>query len=90
VLLFVAGAALIAFSTSVTTLLQRLAPRDLRGRVMSVNTIAWQGLEYVGVLLTGTLATLWTAPPAVLAAAVVMGITVIAIAFRQRDVAKLA
>jgi MFS family permease len=89
ILLFVAGGALIVFSTSVTTLLQRLTPRDLRGRVMSVNTMAWQGLEYVGVLLTGTLASLWTAPPIVLGAAVLMGGVVIAIALSQRDVVKL-
>ena len=68
-------------------MLQKLAPRELRGRVMSVNTIAWQGLEYVGVLLTGTLATLWTAPPVVVGAAVLMGIVIIAIALLQRDVA---
>jgi MFS family permease len=89
ILLFVAGGALIAFSTSVTTLLQKLAPRELRGRVMSVNTIAWQGLEYVGVLLTGTLATLWTAPPVVVGAAVLMGIVIIAIALLQQDVARI-
>jgi MFS family permease len=74
-LLFVAGAALGVFSTSITTLLQKLAPRELRGRVMSVNTIAWQGLEYVGVLIIGTLATLWTAPPVVVGAAVLMAIS---------------
>jgi hypothetical protein len=40
-------------STAVSTLLQLLAPGHLRRRVMSVNTLAWQGLEYVGVLITG-------------------------------------
>ena len=89
VLLFLAGGALIAFSTSVTTLLQRLTPRELRGRVMSVNTIAWQGLEYVGVLLTGTLAAVWSAPPAVMGAAVVMAVVSICIALRQREIAML-
>jgi MFS family permease len=84
VVLFVAGAALIAFSTSVTTLLQTFAPRDLRGRVMSVNTIAWQGLEYVGVLLTGTLAAVWTAPAVVVGAAVSMAIAVAGVAVCQR------
>jgi MFS family permease len=89
ILLFVAGAALIAFSTSVTTLLQKLAPRELRGRVMSVNTIAWQGLEYVGVLLTGTLATVWAAPPVVVCAAILMAAAVTGVALRRREVARL-
>ena len=89
IVLFVAGGALIAFSTSVTTLLQRLTPRELRGRVMSVNTIAWQGLEYVGVLVTGTLATVWAAPPVVAGAAVVIMIVITAIAIRQKAVAAL-
>ena len=86
ILLFFAGGALIIFSTSATTLLQNLAPRELRGRIMSVNTIAWQGFEYVGVLVTGALATVWTAPPVVVGAAVAMGIAVIAIATFRREI----
>jgi MFS family permease len=89
ILLFIAGGALIAFSASVTALLQMLAPRELRGRVMSVNTIAWQGLEYVGVLLTGTLAAVWTAPPVIVGAAVLMGILILGVAVQQREVALL-
>jgi MFS family permease len=89
ILLFFAGGALIIFSTSATTLLQKLAPRELRGRIMSVNTIAWQGLEYVGVLLTGALAAVWTAPPVVVGAAVVMGIAVIAIATLRREITRV-
>ena len=86
ILLFAAGAALIAFSTSVMTLLQKLVPRELRGRIMSVNTIAWQGLEYVGVLLTGTLAAVWAAPPVVAGAAAVMALVIIIIAVRHKEV----
>ncbi|HEX2682034.1 MAG TPA: MFS transporter [Candidatus Dormibacteraeota bacterium] len=89
ILLFIAGGALIGFSTSVTTLLQKLTPRELRGRVMSVNTIAWQGLEYVGVLLTGALAAVFAAPPVVVGAAVVMSIVVIGVALRQPEIVRL-
>jgi uncharacterized membrane-anchored protein len=71
-------------------LLQKLTPRELRGRVMSVNTIAWQGLEYVGVLLTGTLAAVFAAPPVVVGAAVVLAIVVVGVALRQREIARLA
>jgi Transmembrane secretion effector len=48
VLLFCMGALLTAFSTVVSTLLQRTAHQDLRGRVMSVYTLSWQGLEIWG------------------------------------------
>jgi hypothetical protein len=57
---------------------------------MSVNTIAWQGLEYVGVLLTGTLAAVFAAPPVVVGAAVVLAIVVVGVALRQREIARLA
>jgi predicted MFS family arabinose efflux permease len=90
VLLFIVGFALIAFSTLVSTLLQTLSPQELRGRVMSVNTIAWQGLEYVGVLITGALATLWGAPIVLLGAAVVIAVVLVGLVVRQRQVLTLA
>jgi MFS family permease len=90
VLLFVIGFALIAFSTLVGTLLQMLAPQELRGRVMSVNTIAWQGLEYVGVLITGALATFWSASIVVLGTAVVIAVVLLGLAMRQRQILKLS
>lgn len=85
----VTGAALIAFSTSVTTLLQRLAPKEMRGRIMSVNTMAWQGLEYAGVLITGGLATLWAAPPVLVGAAVIIALALVGIALACRAVTEL-
>src|SRR5262249_16342940 len=80
VLLFIVGFALIAFSTLVSTLLQTLSPQELRGRVMSVNTIAWQGLEYVGVLITGALATFWGASIVLVGAAVVIAVGLLGLA----------
>lgn len=68
-LLFVVGLSLIVFSTMVSALLQGGAPGPLRGRVMSVYTLCWQGLEYVGVLFTGALATAFGAPAVVVAMA---------------------
>ena len=88
-LLFIIGMALITFSTTVSTLLQMLAPKELRGRVMSVNTLAWQGLEYVGVLVTGTLASVWTAPPVVLVAAALITVILVGVALTYREVAGL-
>ena len=89
ILLLTVGAALIVFSTSVSTLLQKLTPKGLRGRVMSVNTLAWQGLEYLGVMITGTLATIWTTPVVVAGAAVLIFLVLAVIALVHRDVARL-
>jgi predicted MFS family arabinose efflux permease len=89
VLLFIVGFALLAFSTLVSTLLQTLSPQELRGRVMSVNTIAWQGLEYVGVLITGALATLWGASIVLLGAAVVIAVVLVGLVMRQQQLLTL-
>ncbi len=89
VLLFILGLTLIVFSTTVSTLLQTLAPGQLRGRVMSVNTLAWQGLEYAGVLITGALATLWTTPPVVVGAAVAIALVLVGVGLAQREVGRL-
>ena len=56
-----------------------------RGRVMSVYMLAWQGLEYVGVLLTGTLASLWGASAAVVGSAVVIALVLLTISVLRPD-----
>jgi len=56
---------------------------------MSINTLAWQGLEYVGVLLTGALATVWGTPIVVVGAAAVIGCVLIGVAVRRRDTLQL-
>lgn len=72
--LFFMGASLALFSTSTTSTLQLLTPKELRGRVMSVNQIAWQGLEYLGVLFTGALATAASVSPVLIAAGILVAI----------------
>jgi predicted MFS family arabinose efflux permease len=89
VLVFVIGLALIAFSTAVSTLLQTQTPGELRGRVMSVNTLAWQGLEYAGVLITGTLATVWGASTILLGAAGVIAAVLLAVGLRRSEIVQL-
>ncbi len=84
-LLFAMGFLLIAFSTSVSTLLQQIAPGQLRGRVMSVYTLSWQGLEYLGVMIVGGLATSWTTPPVVVGAAAV-GAVMLGVLLLRREV----
>ncbi|HVA24390.1 MAG TPA: MFS transporter [Chloroflexota bacterium] len=87
VLVFLIGFMLIVFTTAVTALLQILAPPHLRGRAMSVYQLSWQGLEYVGVLLVGGLATLWGTAAVVAGAAVALAIALLAIIARRSDLA---
>jgi len=51
---------------------------------MSVYTISWQGLEYVGVLLTGGLAALVSTSLVVLGVAVVVGALLVAVQTSHR------
>ena len=88
-LLFVMGFVLMTFSTMVSTLLQTYAPAEVRGRVMSVYTISWQGLEYVGVLLTGGLASLVSTTPVVLGAAVIVGVLIATVEVAHRGAPQL-
>jgi predicted MFS family arabinose efflux permease len=88
-LLFVMGFLLMTFSTTVSTLLQTHAPTELRGRVMSVYTISWQGLEYVGVLLTGGLAALVSTSLVVLGAAVIVGALIVTVQAYHRGALQL-
>jgi len=62
VLLFVAGAALIAVFAMVTSLVQLNTGDEMRGRVMSVYNVAFRGGMPIGSLITGGLVPMFTAP----------------------------
>jgi len=55
VMLFLAGASLMAVFSMITTLVQTIVPDNMRGRVMSVYNLALRGGGPVGTLLVGTL-----------------------------------
>ncbi len=61
-LLFLAGAALIAVFAMVTSLVQLITTDEMRGRVMSVYNVAFRGGMPIGSLVTGTLVPMFTAP----------------------------
>ncbi len=63
--LAVAGVGLIVALNATNSLLQTLAPDTLRGRVMSVYTLAFFGFVPLGGLMIGTLAESWSEPAAV-------------------------
>jgi MFS family permease len=65
-LLFVIGLSGIAFMASCNTTLQITAPDELRGRTMSLYTLAFAGTTPFGALLVGTIAERWGVPVAFL------------------------
>jgi MFS family permease len=62
VLLFIAGAAMMVVFSTVTSLVQLIAPNEMRGRVMSIYMLAFRGGMPLGSLVSGYLATFIGAP----------------------------
>ncbi len=62
VLLFFAGAALIMVFSLITSLVQLIAPNEMRGRVMSIYMVAFRGGMPLGSLLGGYVASVASAP----------------------------
>lgn len=61
-LLFLTGVALMVVFSTVTSLIQLIAPNEMRGRVMSIYMVAFRGGMPLGALASGYLATLIGAP----------------------------
>jgi MFS family permease len=61
-LLFVGGATLIVVFSLLTSLVQLIAPNEMRGRVMSIYMVAFRGGSPLGSLVSGYLASIWSAP----------------------------
>lgn len=62
ILLFAAGATLIVVFSLLTSLVQLIAPNELRGRVVSIYMVAFRGGSPLGSLAAGYAASLWSAP----------------------------
>jgi MFS family permease len=62
ILLFFTGAALMIVFSTVTSLVQLIAPNEMRGRVMSIYMLAFRGGMPLGSLVSGWLATSLGAP----------------------------
>ena len=62
ILLFFTGAALMVVFSTVTSLIQLLAPNEMRGRVMSIYMVAFRGGMPLGSLVSGYMATYIGAP----------------------------
>jgi MFS family permease len=62
ILLFFTGATLMVVFSTVTSLVQLIAPNEMRGRVMSIYMLAFRGGMPLGSLVSGWLATYLGAP----------------------------
>ena len=62
ILLVFTGAALMIVFSTVTSLIQLIAPNEMRGRVMSIYMLAFRGGMPLGSLVSGWLATYLGAP----------------------------
>lgn len=65
-LLFLGGALLVSTFSTVTSLVQLIAPNEMRGRVMSIYMVAFRGASPLGNFTSGNIANL-TSVPTVLA-----------------------
>ena len=75
-LLLFTGATLIMAMSLVTSLVQLIAPNQLRGRVMSIYMVAFRGGMPLGSLMSGKIADVWSAPVAL----VINGVLLAAVA----------
>jgi MFS family permease len=62
ILLFLTGAALMVVFSTITSLVQLIAPNEMRGRVMSIYMLAFRGGMPLGSFVSGWLATSLGAP----------------------------
>jgi MFS family permease len=82
-LLVFTGATLIMAMSMVTSLVQLIAPNQLRGRVMSIYMVAFRGGMPLGSLVSGKIADVWSAPAALAVNGVLL--TVVALYFLTRS-----
>jgi predicted MFS family arabinose efflux permease len=81
-LLFLTGAALMVVFSSITSLVQLIAPNEMRGRVMSIYMLAFRGGMPLGSLVSGYLATFIGAPAVIGANGILL--TAVAVYFLAR------
>jgi predicted MFS family arabinose efflux permease len=89
VLIFIAGAMLLAVFTSITSLVQIIAPDTMRGRVISVYNVAFRGGMPVGSLVVGALVKQFTAPVVLTWNGVLLVLLALYFLFVHRKVATL-
>jgi predicted MFS family arabinose efflux permease len=89
VLLFFAAAVLVALYAMVSSLVQLIAPDEMRGRVMSVYNVAFRGGMPIGSLLSGDLITKSSVGTVLTANGIALAILAAWFLLVQRRVARL-
>jgi predicted MFS family arabinose efflux permease len=89
ILIFFAGAMLLAVFTSIGSLVQMIAPDNMRGRVLSVYNVAFRGGMPVGSLVVGALVRRFSAPVVLTWNGLLLTILGLYFLFVQRKVATL-
>ncbi len=89
VLIFLSGGLLLAVFTSITSLVQLIAPDNMRGRVLSVYNVAFRGGMPVGSLVVGALVKEFTAPVVLTWNGILLAILGLYFLLVQRKVATL-
>jgi predicted MFS family arabinose efflux permease len=89
ILIFFAGAMLLAVFTSIGSLVQMIAPDNMRGRVLSVYNVAFRGGMPVGSLVVGALVKEFSAPVVLTWNGVLLTMLGLYFLFVQRKVATL-
>lgn len=87
--LLMAGWSLVSCVAVINTLIQKLVPGHVRGRVMSMYALAFLGLMPIGNLIAGTLAELLGAPAGLAIGGVLIASTVFYVITVRSDIAHL-
>src|SRR5206468_8063164 len=88
-LLFLTGFALMIVFSTVTSLVQLIAPNEMRGRVMSIYMLAFRGGMPIGSLVSGWLATLTSAPTVLIVNGVLLSLVAAWFLLNNRGVREL-
>lgn len=88
-LLFFINVALMVVFSSVTSLVQLIAPNEMRGRVMSIYMLAFRGGMPIGSLVSGYLASVFTATSVLVANGTLLGAVAVYFLLRSRSIRAL-
>jgi MFS family permease len=89
VFLFLAGVTLVSVFALIASLIQLLAPEELRGRIVSIYNVAFRGGMPLGNLVTGVVARAWSPQGALLANGILLALVGLAFLAGQRQVRRL-
>jgi MFS family permease len=89
VFLFLAGVSLVSVFALIASLIQLLAPEELRGRIVSIYNVAFRGGMPLGNLITGFVARAWSPQGALLANGALLALVGLAFLAGQRQVRRL-